>query len=428
MDKTAIQASVPPTPPAAPDAGDAAPPPARNVRRPNPLMQVLAAVASLRVTVVLFALSLVLVFAGTLAQVDQGIWTVVEKYFRSFFVWVPLQIFFPRALNVPGGFPFLGGWGLGTLLLINLLAAHAVRFKLSWKRSGIILLHAGIIVMMLGELVAGLYQVEGHMTIDEGGSSNFIVQNRFAELAITSPSDDPKYEDVTVVPASLLRTPRAIHDDRLPFDIEVVQFMVNSDLRNLKPGEENPATAGTGLEVVAVEQAEVSGTATKQTADIPSAYVRLKGKDGADLGTYLVSAILSDPQPVTVGDRTYSVALRFKRTYKPYSVHLINFSFDRYEGTSMARNFSSLVRVSDDDGDRSPGREILIKMNDPLRHRGDTLYQSSFDERTEKTTVLQVVSNPGALMPYIACVMVSAGMLLHFGLSLVTFLNRRAVK
>jgi cytochrome c biogenesis protein ResB len=127
---------------------------------------------------------------------------------------------------------------------------------------------------------------------------------------------------------------------------------------------------------------------------------------------------------VTVGDKTYKVALRFKQTYRPYRVELIKFSFDRWEGTQMARNFSSLVNVHDPvHGDKDC---VLINMNDPLRHAGETFYQQSFDEKTEQTTVLQVVRNPGWLLPYIACVLVALGMMIHFGMHLVTFTRRRA--
>src|SRR5438128_10074825 len=84
--------------------------------------------ASLRLTVVLFALSMVLVFVGTLAQMDEGIWTVVTRYFRSFGVWVPFQLFVklgqvffgvPKTVQIADhwGFPFPGGWTLGSLLL-----------------------------------------------------------------------------------------------------------------------------------------------------------------------------------------------------------------------------------------------------------------------------------------------------------------------
>ncbi len=65
-------------------------------------------------------------------------------------------------------------------------------------------------------------------------------------------------------------------------------------------------------------------------------------------------------------------------------------------------------------------------MNNPLRYEGTTFYQQSFDEATEKTTVLQVVSNPSWMTPYVACMLVAIGMLAHFGTILVRFLRRRA--
>src|SRR5262245_16814377 len=68
----------------------------------------LQALASLRLTVVLFALSLVLVFYGTWAQVDAGIWTVVSNYFRSALVWIPLRVILLRTVDIPGAIPFPG--------------------------------------------------------------------------------------------------------------------------------------------------------------------------------------------------------------------------------------------------------------------------------------------------------------------------------
>lgn len=54
-----------------------------------------AALASLRLTVALFGMSMVLVLAGTLAQIDHDIWYVIDNYFRTLVAWVDLQIFFP---------------------------------------------------------------------------------------------------------------------------------------------------------------------------------------------------------------------------------------------------------------------------------------------------------------------------------------------
>src|SRR5215218_9524250 len=85
---------------------------------PSVAAQALRVVASLRVTVVLFSLSMVLVFFGTLAQQHASIETVVGDYFRSWFVMIELRlltdfgkVFFqldPKT-NLPGKFPFPGG-------------------------------------------------------------------------------------------------------------------------------------------------------------------------------------------------------------------------------------------------------------------------------------------------------------------------------
>src|SRR5687768_933297 len=104
---------------------------------PSMLKQIVKPFASLYLTVTLLALSLVLIYAGTWAHVDVGIWGVQKKYFHAFFVWVPFQTLFPRPgpgqAAIPFGFPMLGGYTLGALLLINLLAAHITRFKFSFK-------------------------------------------------------------------------------------------------------------------------------------------------------------------------------------------------------------------------------------------------------------------------------------------------------
>ena len=132
---------------------------------------------------------------------------------------------------------------------------------------------------------------------------------------------------------------------------------------------------------------------------------------------------LFEKQAVVVDGKTYQVSLRLKHSYRPFSLHLIKFTVDRYEGTTKARDYSSRVRLVDPEN--NVDREVLISMNYPLRYRGEAFYQASFNAETEQTTYLQVVRNPGWLVPYISCGLVALGLLLHFILSLVTFLNRR---
>lgn len=73
-------------------------------------------------------------------------------------------------------------------------------------------------------------------------------------------------------------------------------------------------------------------------------------------------------------------------------------------------------------------RNFVISMNQPLRHGGATLFQSSFGNSREgkDITVLQVVRNPGAWIPYASVLIMSLGLLWHFGSSLFRFLAARA--
>src|SRR3954471_9954311 len=131
--------------------------------------RILAPLASLRITVVLLVVGMVLIFAGTLALREQGIWAVQEHYFHGWWFWLPFQNLLPFVKRtVPGSIPFVGGYTLIALLLVNLLSAHVARFKFNWKRTGIILIHFSLILLLMGELVSALFRVESQMRIDEG--------------------------------------------------------------------------------------------------------------------------------------------------------------------------------------------------------------------------------------------------------------------
>lgn len=386
--------------------------------------------ASLKLTVVLFALSIFLIFAGTLAQVDQGIWAVMDQYFRTPVAWIEFKVFFPRTWGeIPGAFPYPGGYLLGAVVLANLLAAHAARFKLSWRRSGIIILHAGLIVMIVSEFVTAFMATEGRMTIFEGSSSNYVEDIRTVELAVIDRSREGD-DEVAVIPEARLRAGGLIGDEHLPFDVEVRRYLVNSaivEATALPDGAPNPANAGYGRGSVAVERPAVSGADPDQEVDAASAYVTLRDKEsGEPFGTYLVSQWFGFQdgmaQEVAVGGTSYEIDLRFERSYRDYTMHLIKFSHDKYIGTDRAKNFSSDLRLIDPKN--NVNRQVRISMNNPLRYEGETFYQASFlPDNT--ATILHVVRNPGWLMPYISCAMVSGGLLIHFLLGLTRFLKRR---
>jgi hypothetical protein len=434
MDNTAIQAGSPPLAGAngtaiqahGPRRPASVTPPRPPRARKSILWQGLECLADLRITVTLFVLSLFLVFWGTLAQVDKGIWTVVAEYFRCFVAFVPLKIVFFRALEVPGSIPYPGGLLLGALLLVNLLSAHVVSFKLTWKRSGILLIHTGIVVMMIGELVTFLCAVEGHMHIVQGGSSNFIEHSNFPELAVVETAG--KQDQVTVIPTARLRRGGLISDDQLPFDVEVVEYMVNSLLWDARPEDEIRATRGQGKHLAVQAKPEGTGVDKKQMVDAASMIATLKRKGtGEPLGTFLLSVHLTQPDWVEVDGKRYQVSLRFKRSYRDYTFRLDKLNVSHYPNTDKPKDYSSFIHLDDDK--QNQHRDVRIFMNNPLTYAGETFYQIGVDQQPGMPpgTTLQVMHNPGWMLPYISCFLVAGGMLFHFGLNLFRFIERRAV-
>jgi len=370
-------------------------------------------IVSLKLTVVLLMFSIILILVATLDQVNLGIWVVQEKYFRTFAV-------FWKTGNVSLAV-FPGGYTIGGLMLLNLIAAHVYRFTFTWKKLGIWLVHAGLILLLVGELLTGLWQDEFQLRLDQGQTKNFSESYRNVELAITD-TTNPKLDEVVAIPEGLLLRKETIQHPKLPFRVAVKHYFPNATLQMRPPtsgaAETDAATQGVGPQVVATLQPL---TYKQDERNIPSAYVELTGSDGV-LGTWLVSPFLDEPQRFEAGGRTWKIALRFARHYQPYSLTLLKFSHDRYAGTEIPKNFSSRIRLTTPDG--RDDREVLIYMNNPLRYGGLTFYQAGF-QNNDLTTVLQVVRNPSWLMPYIACGVMTLGLVFQFGFHLVGFVGKR---
>src|SRR4051812_22565246 len=58
---------------------------------------ILSPISSLRLTVVLMALAIIIIFIGTLAQTQKDIWDVMREYFRAWIMWVHVDTLFPRS-------------------------------------------------------------------------------------------------------------------------------------------------------------------------------------------------------------------------------------------------------------------------------------------------------------------------------------------
>jgi hypothetical protein len=260
------------------------------------------------------------------------------------------------------------------------------------------------------------------MRIDEGKTKNYSESFRFNELAIID-ATDPKTDRVTAIPEALLATRRTLHHASLPFRVEVKAYYPHAAMQ-LREQATNaaPSLATTGFGA----RFAVTPFPLPKSDEItlPAAYVELIGTEGS-LGTFLVSAMSPQPESISYGGKTWQLSLRIQRQYKPFSLHLIQVTHDIYPGSDIPKNFASLVRLRSDDGREN--QEFKIYMNNPLRFGGFTFYQYQMDS-ANKSTVFQVVRNPSWLVPYIACTLMSLGLVIQFGISLFSFTQKRSRK
>src|SRR6266480_1852020 len=321
-------------------------------------------ITSLKLTIVCLAAAMALIFVGTIAQVHLGIHEAQQRYFQSMFVWWPPE---GRGFKIP---IIPGGHLIGSVLLINLIAAHIKRFRWSWRKLGIHLTHAGLIIMLAGGLFTDLFAVESHMRLAGGDTKNYSEDMRRTELAVIDTSDND-LDQVTAIPDSVLRRNRTIDHWSLPFRIVVRNFYQNSQLKMLNEagtGARPIANRGPGA-MIAVEP--IPRTTAQDERDVPAAAIEILPKDsGGSLGIWLVTDALGAPQGFSCGGRTWKIAMRTARYYKPYSVTLQKFTHERYAGTDIPKDFSSRVTLIDPD--RAINRDVLIYMNHPLRYRGET--------------------------------------------------------
>ncbi len=358
-------------------------------------------VTSLSLTIACLALLMVLVVACTLAQVRLGTIGAVTLYMRSWFYWMDLGSF-----RIP---IFPAGATVGLVLVVNLVAAQVRRLKLTWSKSGIWIVHAGLILLFVGEFVTAGYQTDAQLAIQQGETANAIDVPREMELAIVDTSD-PKVDDVYGVPERALARGGTIAVPGTPLSVRVKEYHRNSQILRGMSGA-SPITQGAGAGLVVQPLPPVTND---EQRDLSAAVVEVTA-GGASLGTWLATNGLEQPQPFQAAGRTWTLALRSRRVYLPYTLTLKKFSHDVYPGTDIPKNFSSLVRL--ENPKTGEDRDVLIYMNQPLRYDGKAFYQASFG-KGDTLSILQVVQNPGWLIPYVSTVLVTIGLLVHFMISL----------
>jgi len=349
----------------------------------------------------LFAITLlwlmVILVWGTVAEKTDGLYAAQQQFFSSYIIWLWHIIPLPGLLTVTAVI-FVG-------LMCRLILEHW-----SFKYLGTIVIHIGAAVLLLGGFLTARFSHEGTMLIPPGENRNYMEDDQHVELAVTALNAPGQPE--TVFSEAQLNADGAITDTSFPFVIAPTAWCRNCDLVRLP----QPVTKGNphGVAINFILKSAAHDPVEEQNR--AGLTFRLQHAGDRD-GLYAIFQNMPIPEIITVAGKRYFLDLRPAHIPLPFSVQLLHFQEDLYPGTDKPRAFQSDVMLNDH-GILWHG---LISMNEPLRYKGYTLYQSSFMESAgrQTATVLAVVKNTGRLFPYLAGTIMAIGLLIHLTQRLV---------
>ena len=361
---------------------------------------------------------------GTLYQVDHGLYEAKKVYFSSWFL--------PAGKGFVLPFPFFpGAMTCMTLLAINMFVGGLIRLRISGRNLGVVVVHVGIAFLLVSGLVKMATADEGNLRLFEGQQSSFFQSYHEWEVAVWPMStpvahgspghgdvgDAPKQEHV--IPDELLSDltdgrSRTFRAPGLPFELELSSFVPNCRIEPKGPMWESvgPPVDGFGiLELPREKEAEFN---------VAGLHARVGDQRGILWGLEL------EPWTVHVGDQRYAVTLRHERYPMPFEIRLLDFIKEEHPGMTMAKAFRSHVLKVDETGEE----RILIQMNEPLRHEGLVLFQSSYGQspRGDEYSVFSVVRNVSDKWPEYSMWVITVGMLMAFGRKILSFVKGQSKK
>jgi len=267
---------------------------------------------SLRVTIVLLGLAIVLVFIGTVAQADEGLYQVQNRYFRHWII-VGTTLW---GFKMPW-FIWPGGYSIGVGLVINLVAAHIKRFHWSMSKLGIQLTHVGIIILLIGQLSTDMLQVESHMTFNEGETDNYIERARYHELAFTTDLDKDQ-QQVVSVPEPLIKQGDTINNSNLPFTVKIQTYGGNGDVVSIAKTTDagNKLTAALGTLEAEFSSADQLEPQAQRAAETPGRVEiwrdALRGVGETDVEDIVAAAKRVAAEPAKEGKLRADLKQRFR--------------------------------------------------------------------------------------------------------------------
>ncbi len=373
----------------------------------------LKGLSSLGLSCVLLLLLGLLTWLGTLEQTRTGLYEVQRKYFESF-------VLFHDAGGV--SIPLPGANLVMSVLFANLLAGGIARLRRDASTAGVLVAHLGIVLLLVSSFVKLHHSTEGHVTLYEGQSAAHFQSYYRWELAVLEGTPEGELVE-RVVPHDRFESASGeatvdISGAGLPFRLAVHHFLANC----------SPLPKGPMFEVdlpvvdgVFLRERPRDASAERNIAGV---YVELIERAGR-VHQGLLWGAQAAPWTVEVDGRRFAIELRKERYPLGFALSLADFRKEDHPRLNMPRAFESDVELVEG----AAKRTVTISMNQPLRTGGLVLYQASWGPASARPgdplfSTFAVVRNPADQLPLISCLVISLGLIWHFGRMLVRHVRR----
>jgi len=359
--------------------------------------KILKALASLKLTVLCLSLLFILTLWGTVGQVQNGLYLAQERFFHSFF------------FLAMGFLPFPGAQLVMWVLFVNLTAVALVRYAYTWNRIGILIIHGGLMLFLVSGYVTLHGAVESHLALGEGNAANYSTAFHSWDVAVWKDQETPAtgkfVTDVTSVDIMAFK-----HDRPVVFEDQGITLRLLEYYRNCG-AYTGGQTDITYRNASGIQRLEPRGLEKEPGENTPGAIFQAETTTGESFKLLLYGSDTA-PTPIETKDGRYNLSLRLKHYPLPFTLKLVDFIMERHPGTDTARAYKSRVAIETN----GAWREKVISMNNPLRYKNFTFYQSSYsiDKFNNETSILAVVHNAGQVLPYLATFITFAGLVIHF--------------
>lgn len=346
--------------------------------------KIIKGLASLKLATALLLILFFLTFFGTLHQVEFGLLDAQQRYFNSLFFFAMKWIPMPGARLV-----FI-------VLALSLVVYNVVYLRYTWRNVGLAIIHWVIVFFLISFFVTYHFSRNGYMTLSEGAASFFMRHPYNWDFVVYSKKN---FSDTKKLSLKDLK-------ENSSLTVNEVKIHINKIEKNAKllyiPEEDikRKVLSVSGKNVFVVD---------KSKRDAQKYVPAMEVSVGEDV--YVLYG--DDDEPIKLNDET-SLRIMQETETLPIGVRLLDVKQESYENTGIAKNYESLVEITEKNG---LSRKTKILMNEPYRYKGYSIFQNGYyldpTYQTEYST-FEIVYNPFYQLPYWLTLILMLGCALHF--------------